>query len=52
MFLDRGYGFGFRRDDRRDDGYDRFRWYLFYVKLFFFLLKLIYVFYIYYWILM
>lgn len=44
MFLDRGYGFGFRRDD----GYDRFRWYLFYVKLFFYLLKLIYVFYIYY----
>lgn len=39
MFLDRGYGFGFRRDDRRDDGYDRFRWYLFYVKLFFFFVK-------------
>uniref|UniRef100_K1QDY6 Eukaryotic translation initiation factor 4B n=1 Tax=Magallana gigas TaxID=29159 RepID=K1QDY6_MAGGI len=27
---DRGYGSGFRRDDRRDDGYDRPRWHLFY----------------------
>lgn len=47
MLSDRGYGSGFRRDDRRDDGYDRPRWHLFYVKLLFFLLKSIYVLYIY-----
>lgn len=47
MLSDRGYGSGFRRDDRRDDGYDRPRWHLFYVKLLFFLLiQLMYFIYI------
>lgn len=39
MLSDRGYGSGFRRDERRDDGYDRPRWHLFYVKLLFFFVK-------------